>query len=299
MAGRWNLRVGLCVVVLLWACAATASAEPPDGWGGKTGDSRVRVDLYRSDLETLTATTLASEGSGPWYEYELASVCGVPLPGDPDADILCGASYSPCSSTNPHIGEGPALRVFRREVNRHGVPVTKAWTPIGVTCLPQYVPGGRASLSLAVIEKAFHETEFAVPVVNVQPEGDVTLVNLPTYFEVRFPEAGFGPDEVDRPDPGRLLGYAIEVRPRPKEVTYHLGERTLGPTRDLGGPYPSGTVVHSYARPGEHRVRVDVVYTGQFRVGGSGWIDIPGEVIVRGTPTTLTVREARSRLNTS
>ena len=96
----------------------------------------------------------------------------------------------------------------------------------------------------------FHDTDFTTPTVNIQPEGDVTLVNLATYFEVEFPEAGFGPDEIDRPDPARLLGYDVEVRPRLKSVTYHLGDETVGPTTDLGGPYPSGTVVHTYTAPG-------------------------------------------------
>ncbi len=149
---------------------------------------------------------------------------------------------------------------------------------------------------MAMIRDAFHDTDFAVPTVNIQPEGDVTLVNLPTYFEVRFPEDGFGPDEVDRPDPARLLGHRIEVRPRLTSVTYHLGERTVGPTTDLGGPYPNGSVVQTYTRPGTYQVRADIVYTGQFRVGGSGWIDIPGEVPLTGTPVTLTVREAKSHL---
>lgn len=169
---------------------------------------------------------------------------------------------------------------------------------MSLTCWPEQVPGVSNVLTMAMVERVFHETVFAVPGVNVQPEGDVTLVNLPTFFQVRFPAAGVGPGEVDRPDPARLLGYEVQVRPRLKEVTYHVGERAIGPTVDLGGPYPTGTVVHAYARPGEHRVWVDVVYTGQFRVGGSGWIDIPGEVTLRGTPTTLTVREARSRLVT-
>ncbi len=173
------------------------------------------------------------------------------------------------------------------------------WLPRGVTCFPELVPGARNVLTMAMIKDAFHDTDFTLPTVNIQPEGDVTLVNLPTYFEVKFPEAGFGPGEVDQPDPARLLGYRIEVRPRLKSVTYHLGERTVGPTTDLGGPYPSGSVVQTYTRPGEHQVRVDIVYTGQFRVGGSGWIDIPGEVDLQGTPVTLTVREAKSRLYTS
>ncbi len=152
---------------------------------------------------------------------------------------------------------------------------------------------------MEMIREAFHDTDFAVPTVNVQPEGDVTLVNLPTYFEVRFPEAGFGPDEVDTPDPARLLGYRIEVRPRLKSVTYHLGTETVGPTTSLGGPHPTGDIRATYTRAGTHEIRVDIVYTGQFRVGGSEWFDIPGEVDLDGEPVTLTVREAASRLYTS
>lgn len=150
-----------------------------------------------------------------------------------------------------------------------------------------------------MIKRAFAETKFAVPTVNIQPEGDVTLVNLPTFFEVRFPDRGFGPDEVDQPDPSLLLGHRIEIRPRLKSVTYHLGERTIGPTTSLGGPHPTGDIRLTYSRPGTHQVRADIVYTGQFRVGGSGWIDIPGEVDLTGTPVTLTVREARARLYTT
>ncbi len=151
---------------------------------------------------------------------------------------------------------------------------------------------------MAMIREAFHDTDFTVPTVNIQPEGDVTLVNLPTYFEVQFPDAGFGPDEVDTPDPARLLGHRIEVRPRLKSVTYHLGEQTIGPTTDLGGPYPDGDVVATYTEPGPVEVRVDIVYTGQFRAGGSSWFDIPGQVDLRGAAVTLEVREATARLYT-
>ena len=151
---------------------------------------------------------------------------------------------------------------------------------------------------MAMIRDAFHDTDFSVPTVNIQPEGDMTLVNLPTYFEVKFPEDGFGPEEVDTPDPARLLGYRIEVRPLLKSVTYHLGERTVGPTTSLGGPHPTGDIRATYTRPGTHEVRADIAYTGQFRVAGSEWFDIPGEVDLEGPPVTLTVREAKARLYT-
>jgi hypothetical protein len=150
-----------------------------------------------------------------------------------------------------------------------------------------------------MIRDAFHDTKFSVPTVNIQPEGDVTLVNLPTFFEVTFPTSGFGPDEVDTPDPAGLLGYRIEVRPRLKSITYHLGTTTIGPTTSLGGPHPTGDVRAVYRQPGDHQVRADVIYTGQFRVAGSEWFDIPGQVDLAGTPVTLTVREATSRLYTN
>ena len=178
------------------------------------------------------------------------------------------------------------------------MPAPQAVGARGYTCFPSSFPGS-AALTMAMVRDAFHDTDFAVPTVNIQPEGDVTLVNLPTFFEVKFPDDGFGPDEVDTPDPARLLGYRVEVRPVLKSVTYHLGETTVGPTTSLGGPHPTGDVRATYTRPGEHQVRADIVYTGQFRVGGSGWIDIPGEVDLQGTPVTLTVREAKARLYTS
>lgn len=193
------------------------------------------------------------------------------------------------------------MDIHVREIDREGEPLpgpNGQWETIGTTCLPTMVPGVGRQLTLAMIEDAFHDTDFTVPTVNIQPEGDVTLVNLPTFFEVRFPQAGFGPNEVDTPDPARLLGYHIEVRPRLKSITYRLGTSTVGPTRSLGGPHPNGDIRATYRQPGTHRVRADIVYTGQFRVGGSQWFDIPGEVDLQGAPVTLTVREAESRLYT-
>ncbi|MBD3783247.1 MAG: hypothetical protein IE926_09890 [Micrococcales bacterium] len=238
--------------------------------------------------------------SGPFHDYKAVSVCGNAGPDSPNDGDLCPQSWGLCRIATGG-GDGPAVVVYRRVVERDGTPVAGPlgqWQQVALTCYPERVPGNGNALTMAMIRDAFHDTDFTVPTVNIQPEGDVTLVNLPTYFQVQFPESGFGPDEVDTPDPARLLGHHIEVRPRLKSVTYHLGERTIGPTQDLGGPYPNGTVVQTYTRPGSHQVRVDIVYTGQFRVGGSGWIDIPGEVDLQGTPVTLSVREARSRLYT-
>ncbi|MBM6404607.1 hypothetical protein JQN72_10180 [Phycicoccus sp. CSK15P-2] len=252
------------------------------------------------DLKTLAVDfPLKGASEPPYYEFGSASVCGHHAPGEANFDVSCHEESLYCQSGDPAQGLGPVIAVWVREVvDEDGDPVDGEWEWKGDTCFPQLVPGV-AALTMEMIREAFHDTEFTVPTVNIQPEGDVTLVNLPTFFEVQFPEAGHGPGEVDEVDPARMLGRLVQVRPRLKSVTYHLGEQTIGPTTSLGGPYPSGDVTATYARPGEYDVRVDITYTGQYRLGRSGtWIDIPGDVTREGTPTALTVREARSRLYT-
>lgn len=268
---------------------------------GSAADQGTQVRLVGADtLREWTSERVATLGSGPWFEYDSVSPCG----GHPEkagSDRLCLRAVVMCQGRSDG-GLGPAVAIFRREVDASAAPLTSpagAWTARGVTCFPELVPGASRALTMAMIQEAFHNTDFALPTVNIQPEGDVTLVNLPTFFEVQFPDDGFGPDEVDTPDPATLLGYTIDVRPRLKSITYHLGETTVGPTTSLGGPHPSGDITATYTRPGTHEVRADIVYTGQFRVGGSDWFDIPGEVDLTGTPVTLTVREATARLYTS
>jgi hypothetical protein len=40
-------------------------------------------------------------------------------------------------------------------------------------------------------------TAFAKPAAHIQPEGNITLVTLPTYFAATWPQAGFQPGEID------------------------------------------------------------------------------------------------------
>lgn len=294
----------LVTVLLLWlagtvAAHADPTEPPPVDVDSTATDSGTDLSFVSaSTLRAWDTQRLSRADTGPWFQYASVSPCNG-YPGRAGSDELCGRAAIMCIAPP---GDGPAVAIYSRQTTKAGAPVDGAdgqWRARGVTCFPELVPGATNVLTMAMIRDAFHHTDFTVPTVNIQPEGDVTLVNLPTFFQVTFPDSGFGPDEVDHPDPARLLGHRIEVRPRLKSVTYHLGERTIGPTTDLGGPYPSGTVVQTYTQPGKQQVRVDIVYTGQFRVGGSGWIDIPGEVDLQGTPVTLTIREAKSRLYTS
>jgi hypothetical protein len=288
------------MLLIVGATSVPADAAPGDGGilgkRSKTGSQLGVID--RREMTALAAKYGRRSSTGPWWDFGTASVCGGE-PGSSSSDNQCTRFNLLCQGNDPAAGLGPPIAIWLRQTDRDGAPLPGSlWQKQGDTCFPELVPGARRALTMAMIQTAFHDTDFTVPTVNIQPEGDVTLVNLPTFFEVRFPKAGFGPDEVDTPDPARLLGYHIEVRPRLKSVTYHLGTTTVGPTTSLGGPHPTGDIRATYTQPGTHRVRADIVYTGQFRVGGGQWFDIPGQVDLEGTPVTLTVREARSRLYT-
>ena len=263
---------------------ALAGGDDIDGSSSSTGSV---VNLVGSDsLRDWSEQALLQADSGPWFEYDSVSVCGG-HPDRPGSDSMCLRAVVMCQSGVN--GDGPAVAIFRRELERNRQPMPGAagrWASVGFTCFPALVPGARNTLTMAMIREAFHNTDFTVPTVNIQPEGDLTLVNLPTFFEAKFPESGLGTGELD------------EVRRVLMAVTARLGGRPVGPTASLGGPYPNGDVRATYSSAGTHQVRADIVYTGQFRVGGSEWFDIPGEVDLTGTPVTLTVAEAKSRLVT-
>lgn len=232
---------------------------------------------------------MADEKPGVRYEYTMLSFCGG-HPGDRSGEYFCDASIRECANNTPEQGQGPAMRVFRRALS----PEVGSWESRGVTCYPDLLGDDGPQLTMAMIVNAFHDTAFAVPEVSVQPVGNVTLVTLPTYFEVVFPETGFEPGEVDSTT---LLGFRVDIRPRLETVTYHFGDGvSQGPTTDLGGPYPEGSITHAYDSRGAVEARADVTYGGQFRVNGGAWNDIPGSATITGDPSTITVKESRARL---
>jgi hypothetical protein len=156
------------------------------------------------------------------------------------------------------------------------------------------VPGATNVLTMQMILDEFHKTAFARPTPSIQPVGLKTLVNLPTYFELKWPAAGFAPNEVDTTT---LVGRRVEIKPTFQNATYIFGDgQSAGPTSSLGGPHPTGDVIHTYRKAAVAPVQVNVTYGGQFRVDGGAWVTIPDTVTIEGTPVNLTVAEAKARL---
>lgn len=276
--------------------------------GGYTSAGTSVLGLNRSEMAKLQqkAARISVPGlKGPFFKYASTGLCGGARP-DNDTDNACGADAR-CEANTPAQGQGPPLAVWEARIDKDGTPVdgqdkpiaAPQWQRLGVTCLPEMVPGERPRLTMAQITAAFHDTNFALATVNIQPEGNVTLVTLPTYFELRWPSKGYQPDEVDAVDPARMAGFRVDIRPRFKSVRYDYGDGTSERTNSLGGPYPDGDIRHEYAKSGNYRVRADVTYAGQYRVNGGEWIVIPGDVTIQGTPETLTVKTAKARLVTN
>jgi hypothetical protein len=130
--------------------------------------------------------------------------------------------------------------------------------------------------------------------VHIQPEGNVTLVTLPTYFSVIWPAEGYEQGEADTLT---MLGQQVQIRPTLDHYTYVFGEgSTSGPTTSAGGTYPSGDITHSYANAGVYNTHIDITFGGEFSVAGGVWVPIPDTVTVAGPVQPLTVKTAHARL---
>ena len=276
-----------CSTVAATNCEATTC--PPKDFTCLTGGQDV----------ILRATWLANAETGsvkgnalpPYWDYSVSTMCGGINATEPGHDEACTLSNTRCATNPPTDGDGPAVYVFRREIE----PDTD-WTLLGITCWPELVPGDKTP-TMAMIEAAFHRTPFALPGVHIQPEGNRTLVTLPTYFALEWTEKGFEPEEIDTLNPRDWFGLTVRVKPVFQSVTYSFGDGTgEGPTTKLGGPYPTGDIVHPYDTGGVYDTQVTAVVTGQVSLNGSEWIDIPGQADLAGPVTPLTVLTARNHL---
>jgi hypothetical protein len=198
-----------------------------------------------------------------------------------------------CAGNTPAQGQGPQVRLYRRELDVNGKPKDVTWKSIGTTCFPQLVPG-KPVLGMDLILQAFHNTAWAEPTVHTQPEGNVTLVTLPTYFQVIWPQAGYQPGEIDTTT---LLNTPLRIRPTLKSYTYVFGDGTTSePTTSPGGTYPDGDITHTYPKAGTYTSHIAITYSGEYSTNNSEWIPIDDQVTVSGAPQILTVKTAHPRL---
>ena len=277
---------GLALILLTASTAAAGASGNMNKDGVDTSVTQVVVDRANKGLDLQTG-----KPDTRFFEYTSTTACPQSFPGSPGANDSCGPAVQACAGNTPAQGLGPQLRVYRREVDGKRVAIGP-WEQIGTTCLADRVPGKSALMDL--ILAAFHHTAWAKPTVHMQPEGNVTLVTLPTYFEVTWPVLGFQPGEIDSTS---LLSSQVRIRPTVHDYTYLFGDGTsFGPTESPGGTYPDGDVTHAYAKAGSYSSRIDITYGGEYSIGGGAWTSINATALVTGEAFPVTVKTANARL---
>lgn len=236
-----------------------------------------------------------AESPDSWYEYVAVIDCRPPnTPEQPRLEI-CGFAVSYCEENVPD-SYGPRSWIYRRTADGSGP--TSAWAEVAPTCYTDSVPvrSGEPSVALteAMIIEQFHRTDFALPQLVVQPPDGRTLVNLPVFFELGWPEAGYGPDEIDTTT---IVGHEVRIRPTLVGATYVTGDgAAIGPTTSLGGGYPDGDITHEYTGAADLSPYISVEYGGQVSVDGGSWRPIPGTATIDGPGTPLQVLTSTNRL---
>ncbi len=288
---------------LAWAAEAPVVAPPPSGTDVNATLNDVGAGLSAQEIfngpRGVTpggGTENVALGVTPVSQVEYKSTLGCGDTSDPAANVdpaACTMAQVLCDSS---VGPGSILYyVWFRRAGSGG-----AWQFAGQTCSREALPPGEvppAVPSMAQIQQAFAQLPFGKPTVSIQPVGGVTLVNLPTFYEIGWDGSGLEPGQVSAPV--QLLSWSVEFQPLTQSFDVDFGDGTRsGPTTDIGGTYPDGSIRHSYLQPvSAADVRVDAVLTGRFRVNGGDWVDVGSVADLQDEPVTvLRVAEARARL---
>jgi hypothetical protein len=137
------------------------------------------------------------------------------------------------------------------------------------------------------------------PALGVSPSTGTALINLRTLFWVATPT------EVELGQ-AKLIGFPVNLRVRYDRTEFAFGDGTGGilapdpgiaydPADDCG--LCAERFGHDYVQRGPVTVTARVYWHAQFRIGGSEWADIPGEVTAnQPSRTDLTVKESRGTL---
>ena len=148
-SSRRAIEVVLALAVVLFVMTpitALADPNPPTIRGGmQNNDIRTIGGMRSGDLLRLSGTMpgavgIPAEYSGPWFQYGSTGMCAVGGPGTPGVDNACG--NDPCIRNAALEAQGPAVRVWQREVDAQNQPIPgAAWQAIdehgdGVSILP-------------------------------------------------------------------------------------------------------------------------------------------------------------------
>ncbi|QGN57693.1 hypothetical protein [Nostocoides sp. HKS02] len=286
--------------------AASAAPSPPtiDNDSVQALESvTTSIDPSSSAPAPPPAHSEAAAAHGPSrYEYRVVLACQPKRLSDtPDGEATnCSYAQTACTFRYPASDPRAGENLYRLEYRLTDNP-SAPWALVREMCGLGDAPAGVAAPripSLGQIQTAFRQLPFSKPRVSVQPVGNVTLVNLPTFYQAVWPgDDGLQPGEVSRPV--QLLSWSVEFRIAAQSYDFAFGDGARsGPVTDPGGGYPDGSVRHSYRRPLQAaQVKVDARLSAQYRANGGAWTDLEAVADLQGEPiTVLQVKQAHARL---
>ncbi|WP_156742338.1 hypothetical protein [Occultella aeris] len=114
--------------------------------------------------------------------------------------------------------------------------------------------------------------------INLQPQGEWTLVNMDTIVFT---------DGTIQEFSTTVLGLPVAVRATPVEFTWDFGDGSAPlVTTEAGAGYPDHTLTHVYTTVETVEITLTTSWSGEFQINGTGpWL------AVNGTATTVTVSD--------
>lgn len=270
--------IRVAVLALLTTVISALPHSPATAGCGASGElTQVDATCEYSPGEVKEKyATAESDG----FQYRIRLWCQTRV-----SDTQCAGSATPCA-------DPPGS--FRYELLRAPAGPNPSWTVIGDACLTPGDLGNLGTITPELVATEFRKLHWPKADLVVQPPGGETLVNFPTNFYTENTE----PTQQQI----TLLGTRITIEATPTSYDWHFDgskedEDNEVTTQTPGGPYPTLDVTHEYldAHVTVHP-RVDVTYTGRYRLGGGAWTDIPDTLTVTGDPVELRVIEATPRL---
>ncbi len=241
------------------------------------------------DGEPGVLSTAAHAGTQPGCgdcEWTLLMACLTSLPDDPHVPHSCtGAARS------QRCDRGQALyRLYlTTEAVQNELVMSLCLGP-GKRVVPV---GDQAAADVARYLKDVSPPDL---ILRVQPPGGA-LADLPAYFMVR-PPADLRPQAFGGPQ----VTETITIRPA--RYVWHWGDDSPDTrTDDPGGPYPDGTLTHTYLSAGTVHGRLTTEWAATYTItvagaGTFGPYDATGGTIAQAQPFALDVNSAHSHLVT-
>lgn len=299
------------VLTFSWTGTATATKGDPPGRGslgttlGNAGVGGSASDGIWQQTQNTQAPRdkVHTAAYVETFEYRSTLNCGNYTNPDASLDTTgCGIGLTFCVTAAQPDAQYLNLwfRVRDTDPTDNIIP---PWQFMGSVCSSQPLPAGAPPPppvpSMAQIRQAFADLPFGRPTVAIQPVGGKTLVNLPTFYEVKWDGSGLEPGQIS--PAVQLLSWSVEfeVGLESYEISFGDGD-TSGKTTDVGGPFPSGSIRHTYTQPiAAAEVTAQTHLIGRFRVNGGAWMDLSGTADLQNEPvTTLEVAEAHAQLVT-